>query len=64
MDDGIVAESNPVKKFVKKHKVAISVTVTASICLALNRLALRDHNDFLKENNLYDAFYALTDEEL
>lgn len=49
------------KKFVVKHKVAIAVTGTAVICLSLNRLALAQHNDFLKEHDLYEAFYALED---
>lgn len=51
-------KSHPVKKFVKKHKVAIAVTVTALTCLTLNRLALRQHDNFLKERGLYDEFYT------
>lgn len=50
------------KNFVEKHKVAIAVTGTAVTCLYLNRLALQQHNDFLKENGLYDAFYALAED--
>jgi len=45
------------KKFVAKHKVALAVTTTAVICLALNRTALAQHNDFLKEHDLYEEFY-------
>ena len=50
------------KKFVADHKVAIAVTVTTAACLTLNRIALKQHNDFLKENGLYDAFYALDED--
>lgn len=45
------------KKFVADHKVAITATVTASICLTLNTIALKGHNEFLKEKGLYDEFY-------
>lgn len=51
-----------VKKFVVNHKVAIAITVTAVTCIALNKSALRQHNDFLKEHGLFDAFYALDEE--
>ena len=46
------------KNFVVKHKVAIAVTGTAVFCLYLNRLALAQHNDFLKERGLFDEFYT------
>jgi hypothetical protein len=45
------------KKFVVRHKTAVAVA-TASVCVALNRVALKQHNDFLKEHDLYDEFYA------
>ena len=50
------------KKFVARHKVAIAITGTALTCLAINRLALKDHNNFLKEHDLYDLLYALNGE--
>ena len=49
------------KKFVSDHKVAIAITGTALTCLALNRLALRSHDNFLKEHDLYDEFYLPED---
>jgi hypothetical protein len=45
------------KKFVEKHKVAIAVVSTAGTCLYLNRIALKQHDDFLKEKDLYNEFY-------
>lgn len=50
------------KNFVKKHRVAIAVVTTAAICLKLNRMALADHDEFLKEHDLYDAFYSAAEE--
>jgi hypothetical protein len=49
------------KKFVKDHKVGIAVTVTALVALKLNKLALQDHEDFMQENGILDAFYTQTD---
>lgn len=52
------------KKFVYKHRVAITVTITTAICLKLNQLALADHDNFLKEHDLYETFYTPSDEEM
>lgn len=49
------------KKFVADHKVAIAVTATALVCLKLNRMALADHDNFLKEHDLYEKFYTAED---
>lgn len=49
--------TTPVKKFVNDHKVAITATVTAAICLAISKSATNQHDDFLKEKGLYDEFY-------
>lgn len=46
------------KNFVHKHKTKIAVVATATICLAINRTALKQHNEFLKEHGLYEAFYT------
>lgn len=52
------------KKFVYKHRVAITATVTTAICLKLNQMALADHDNFLKEEGLYEKFYTPSDEEM
>lgn len=49
------------KKFVVDHKVAIAVTLTTLTCLKLNRIALHDHDNFLREHNLYETFYTPQD---
>lgn len=46
-----------VKNFASRHRVAIAVTTTALIGLAVNRSALTQHNEFLKEHGLFDAYY-------
>lgn len=52
------------KNFVQAHKVAIAVTVTSAFWIAVNRRAMKDHNEFLKEKGLYNEFYMPTNEEL
>jgi hypothetical protein len=49
------------RKFVADHKVAIAVVATAAVAVAISRVALNQHNDFLKENGLYEQFYAIED---
>lgn len=48
-------------KFIENHRVAIAVTLTTVICLKLNKLALSDHEDFLREHDLYEKFYTPQD---
>lgn len=45
-------------KFVRRHKVVIAIVGTAAICTYLNRQTLAMHNEFLKDNGLYETFYA------
>lgn len=49
------------KKFVVKHKTALAVTGTVVICLYLNHLSLKDHNNFLKDHDLFNTFYEIED---
>jgi hypothetical protein len=49
------------KKFVVKHKVAFAVTGTALVMLYMNHLAFRQYEEFLKEHDLYDAFFHIED---
>jgi hypothetical protein len=46
------------KNELKRHKVIIAVTATAAICFAVNRMSIKQHNEFLKEHDLYNEFYA------
>lgn len=56
---------NPVKKtvvstknFVVRHKTAVAVATTVLVLQACNRRALDQHNEFLKEHDLYEEFYT------
>lgn len=49
------------KKFVSDHRVGIAVILTTLVCVKLSNVALKEHNDFLKEHDLYDEFYALAE---
>lgn len=51
----------PTIKFVANHKVAIAVVATTVVCIALNKTALKQHDNFLKEHGLFDEYYALED---
>ena len=51
-------KSNRVKTFVRKHKVAIAVVTTSTFWIVMNRLALKQHDDFLKDKGLYEEFYT------
>lgn len=52
-----------VKNFVNRHRVGIAVTTTAAICLVLNRVALKQHDEFLAEKGLLDEFYTPNEDE-
>ncbi len=45
------------EKFIEDHKVAIAVSITTAICLKLNTVAMRGHDNFLRERGLYYEFY-------
>jgi hypothetical protein len=49
------------KNFVVRHKTVVAVAVTATVLTAINHKALDQHNEFLKEHDLYDAFHTPED---
>jgi hypothetical protein len=49
------------KNYVRDHKVALAVTVTAIVGTAVHVRIIHDHNEFLKDHDLFDAYYE-TDE--
>lgn len=51
------------KKFVSDHRVAIAVTATATLLIATHVRVIAGHNEFLKEHELFDEFYAMTEED-
>lgn len=46
------------KNFVVNHKTAIAFVTGAALGIAINRRAVSEHDSFLKENGLYEAFYT------
>lgn len=50
------------KKFVSDHKVAIAVTATSIVWYSLVRRNLNVQNEFLKEHDLFDEFWAMPEE--
>jgi hypothetical protein len=52
---------NTAKNIVVANKVTIAVVATTVICIAINRRAINQHNEFLTEKGLLEEFYALED---
>lgn len=46
------------KKFVSDHRVAIAVAATTIVLTAVHVKVIDQHNEFLKENDLFDKFYS------
>jgi hypothetical protein len=46
------------KNFVVRHKTAVAVAATVLVLQAANRKALNQHDEFLKEHDLYEQFYT------
>jgi hypothetical protein len=53
-----------IKNFVGRHKVSITMVATSTAWYAINRAALSQHDEFLKERGLYEEFYTPQDDEL
>lgn len=58
MEPTIEEKTNPVKRFIDRHKVGLAVTATAIAGAVVTRVAVRQHDEFLKEHDLYDKFYT------
>ena len=50
------------KKFISDHRVAIAIGMTATAFIALNLRNAKLLDEFLKEHNLLDEYYALDGE--
>lgn len=46
-----------IKKFVSDHKVGITFVVTALVAVKINKLALKDHEDFMRDHGILDLYY-------
>jgi hypothetical protein len=48
--------------FVSKHRVAIAVVATSSVWIYLGTKRAAEWNEFLKDHDLLEEFYALNEE--
>lgn len=47
------------KKFVQTHKTAIALGTVATGIIVLQHKGIKSLNEFLKENDLFDTYYAM-----
>lgn len=45
------------QEFVVRHKTKIAVAATAATCIAIHVTVIKQHNDFLKEHDLFEKYY-------
>lgn len=51
------------RKFIEDHKVAIAVIVTTLVAVKVNKIALKDHEDFMEKHGILELYYTQTDDE-
>lgn len=47
-----------VGRHLNRHRGKYAAAATAAACFALSRKSVNDWNEFLKENDLYETYYA------
>lgn len=54
-----------VKQFVARNerKILVTTAVVTTTAAVVTRLGIKQHNDFLKENGLYEKFYEVDEDE-
>lgn len=52
-----MSKTTTVKNFVHRHKTAVTIAATATVCYAIHHSAVKDWNQFLRENGLTDVYY-------
>lgn len=62
MDNVTEIKTTPIRNFIARHKVAITVVATSTVWFAIQSRAAKQVNEFLKEHDLYDEFYTPEDE--
>lgn len=45
------------KNFVVRHKTAVAIVATTTVCYLIHKEAIDEHNEFLTEHGLFDAYY-------
>lgn len=46
------------ENFVKRHRVGIAIAGTTAFCVFMNRVALKQHEEFLADKGLLEEFYT------
>lgn len=54
----IPATTTHIRDFIEKHKTKLAVAATATLCLAIHRRSLKQHEDFMEERGLLEEFYT------
>lgn len=57
----LVSSKNKIVR--NKTKILGTIAVVATTAAVIQRYALNQHDSFLKEKDLYDEFYAMTEED-
>lgn len=59
MKNRIVTAKNFVVR--NERKILVTTTVVATTAAVVMRTGIKQHNEFLRENGLFDKFYELVD---
>lgn len=55
--DKIKKIARSTKEFVENHQFACGMVVASAVLIPINRMALKEHDNFLRDNDLYEKFY-------
>lgn len=59
MEEYAKKTASAVTGFVYRHRTGIAFAATTLGLIAVNRLAIRDHDNFLKSKGLYNEYYCI-----
>lgn len=64
MEDNVIEiNPTPVRDFLNRHKTAITVVTTATVCLVISRIAVSQREEYMEERGILDDFNALSEDE-
>lgn len=59
MNETVTNAASRVKNFVSRHKIAITVAATTTVCVVVQMKITKDWNEFLTEKGLLDEYYHM-----
>lgn len=59
MEEHAKKAASAVTGFVYRHRVGLMFVATTVGLVAANRVAIRDHDNFLKSKGLYNEYYCI-----